>query len=314
MQDFRAMGSGGGGGGGRIFIGDRRMRPHPNQALKCPRCDSLNTKFCYYNNYNLSQPRHFCKSCRRYWTKGGVLRNVPVGGGCRKTKRSKSKSNTETHKERKSTTSHSSSESSSLTATTNEAASVPSTSSSAVATTAAVTTGLVNFPDSSLFVPHNPILNTDFEPPSMLDNLEQTADGGIFPEAGSFTSLMTASNPPFLGFNFNDILPFRLHHHQQQQQQQQHQQEEEEPKMTSSMGEELKMPELTTGLINQTVPVDMAEMQSRNGNGGGGGGLTGFEWASGGGDQGLYDMGSSMEQSYWGQNQWSDNDHPLYLP
>ncbi|KNA07311.1 hypothetical protein SOVF_173070 [Spinacia oleracea] len=51
-------------------------QPQPQQAvLKCPRCDSLNTKFCYYNNYNLSQPRHFCKNCRRYWTKGGVLRN-----------------------------------------------------------------------------------------------------------------------------------------------------------------------------------------------------------------------------------------------
>ncbi|PPD84748.1 hypothetical protein GOBAR_DD18323 [Gossypium barbadense] len=51
------------------------------QQLKCPRCDSTNTKFCYYNNYNLSQPRHFCKNCRRYWTKGGALRNIPVGGG-----------------------------------------------------------------------------------------------------------------------------------------------------------------------------------------------------------------------------------------
>ncbi|XP_073032075.1 uncharacterized protein [Primulina eburnea] len=50
----------------------------------CPRCESTNTKFCYYNNYNLSQPRHFCKSCRRYWTRGGALRNVPVGGGSRK--------------------------------------------------------------------------------------------------------------------------------------------------------------------------------------------------------------------------------------
>lgn len=59
------------------------------QALKCPRCDSTNTKFCYYNNYSLSQPRHFCKTCRRYWTRGGALRNVPVGGGCRKNKRSK---------------------------------------------------------------------------------------------------------------------------------------------------------------------------------------------------------------------------------
>ncbi|KAG6428911.1 hypothetical protein SASPL_106950 [Salvia splendens] len=54
------------------------------EHLKCPRCDSTNTKFCYYNNYNLSQPRHFCKNCRRYWTKGGALRNIPVGGGSRK--------------------------------------------------------------------------------------------------------------------------------------------------------------------------------------------------------------------------------------
>ncbi|KAH6773688.1 TARGET OF MONOPTEROS 6 [Perilla frutescens var. hirtella] len=56
---------------------------------KCPRCDSSNTKFCYYNNYSLSQPRYFCKACRRYWTHGGTLRNVPVGGGCRKSKRPK---------------------------------------------------------------------------------------------------------------------------------------------------------------------------------------------------------------------------------
>ncbi|KAK2382890.1 dof zinc finger protein DOF1.4 [Trifolium repens] len=59
------------------------------QALRCPRCDSSNTKFCYYNNYSLSQPRHFCKACKRYWTRGGTLRNVPVGGGCRKNKRVK---------------------------------------------------------------------------------------------------------------------------------------------------------------------------------------------------------------------------------
>jgi hypothetical protein len=50
----------------------------------CPRCESRDTKFCYYNNYNTAQPRHFCKGCRRYWTKGGTLRNVPVGGGTRK--------------------------------------------------------------------------------------------------------------------------------------------------------------------------------------------------------------------------------------
>ncbi|KAI7751035.1 hypothetical protein M8C21_028434 [Ambrosia artemisiifolia] len=61
-----------------------------HEHLKCPRCDSNNTKFCYYNNYNLSQPRHYCKDCRRYWTKGGTLRNIPIGGGTRKiAKRSK---------------------------------------------------------------------------------------------------------------------------------------------------------------------------------------------------------------------------------
>ncbi|KAF8399698.1 hypothetical protein HHK36_015568 [Tetracentron sinense] len=66
---------------------ERRLRPQHDQALNCPRCDSTHTKFCYYNNYSLSQPRYFCKTCRRYWTKGGTLRNIPVGGGCRRNKR-----------------------------------------------------------------------------------------------------------------------------------------------------------------------------------------------------------------------------------
>ncbi|KAL4592220.1 hypothetical protein LXL04_005207 [Taraxacum kok-saghyz] len=74
---------------------DKKPKP-PEEALKCPRCDSGNTKFCYYNNYSLTQPRYFCKSCRRYWTKGGTLRNVPVGGGCRKNKRSSSSSSSAT--------------------------------------------------------------------------------------------------------------------------------------------------------------------------------------------------------------------------
>ncbi|KAK7835796.1 dof zinc finger protein DOF3.6 [Quercus suber] len=64
--------------------------PQPEVALKCPRCESTNTKFCYFNNYSLTQPRHFCKTCRRYWTKGGALRSVPVGGGCRRNKKNKS--------------------------------------------------------------------------------------------------------------------------------------------------------------------------------------------------------------------------------
>ncbi|MCD7446548.1 hypothetical protein HAX54_009231 [Datura stramonium] len=62
--------------------------PMSEAVQKCPRCESTNTKFCYFNNYSLSQPRHFCKTCRRYWTRGGALRSVPVGGGCRRNKRS----------------------------------------------------------------------------------------------------------------------------------------------------------------------------------------------------------------------------------
>ncbi|XWS50313.1 hypothetical protein CRYUN_Cryun12cG0077400 [Craigia yunnanensis] len=69
---------------------ERKARAQKDQALNCPRCNSTNTKFCYYNNYSLSQPRYFCKTCRRYWTEGGCLRSVPVGGGSRKNKRSSS--------------------------------------------------------------------------------------------------------------------------------------------------------------------------------------------------------------------------------
>ncbi|KAF3621358.1 Dof zinc finger protein DOF3.6 [Capsicum annuum] len=68
--------------------------PMSEAVQKCPRCESTNTKFCYFNNYSLSQPRHFCKTCRRYWTRGGAIRSVPVGGGCRRNKRSSTNSTT----------------------------------------------------------------------------------------------------------------------------------------------------------------------------------------------------------------------------
>jgi hypothetical protein len=58
----------------------------PDKILLCPRCYSMDTKFCYFNNYNVNQPRHFCRNCLRYWTAGGTLRNVPIGAGIRKNK------------------------------------------------------------------------------------------------------------------------------------------------------------------------------------------------------------------------------------
>ncbi|KAF6145994.1 hypothetical protein GIB67_033353 [Kingdonia uniflora] len=77
----------------RPMLEERRARQDQKGgdiALNCPRCNSANTKFCYYNNYSLTQPRYYCKTCKRYWTQGGTLRNVPVGGGTRKNKRSSS--------------------------------------------------------------------------------------------------------------------------------------------------------------------------------------------------------------------------------
>ncbi|ERN13888.1 hypothetical protein AMTRI_Chr01g110590 [Amborella trichopoda] len=62
---------------------ESRVR-RPENSVQCPRCKSKETKFCYFNNYNVNQPRHFCRGCQRYWTAGGALRNVPVGAGRRR--------------------------------------------------------------------------------------------------------------------------------------------------------------------------------------------------------------------------------------
>ncbi|KAL3631670.1 hypothetical protein CASFOL_024654 [Castilleja foliolosa] len=70
---------------------NRPQKQRLQSALNCPRCKSNNTKFCYYNNYSISQPRYLCKTCKRYWTVGGILRTVPIGGASRKSKRPSSK-------------------------------------------------------------------------------------------------------------------------------------------------------------------------------------------------------------------------------
>ncbi|XVF54483.1 hypothetical protein PTKIN_Ptkin05aG0184100 [Pterospermum kingtungense] len=325
MQDIRSIGggrifSGGGGGGGGG--GDRRLRPHHhyhqnNLALKCPRCDSINTKFCYYNNYNLSQPRHFCKGCRRYWTKGGVLRNVPVGGGCRKAKRSKTKSSSEAtataasappqlqpqQRDQRKENSHSSSESSSLTAANSNAAATnnnnnnnSSVGGSAEAVSAVTShSNLINVSDSKYYENPN---NLGLEP----GLLEQGSDCGIFSEIGSFTSLITSSNNETQSFGFGTVLSgqaIEQGHWQQQQQQ----------KMMSMGGEGI-----TGGLLDQTVQVELSNLASRS-DGGGCGGFGPLDW-EGSGDQGLFDLPNTVDQTYWSQTQWTDHqDHPtLYLP
>lgn len=71
---------------GDTQLQEKPILKKPDKILPCPRCNSMDTKFCYYNNYNINQPRHFCKNCQRYWTAGGTMRNVPVGAGRRKNK------------------------------------------------------------------------------------------------------------------------------------------------------------------------------------------------------------------------------------
>ena len=328
MQDIQAM------GGGRLFGGgDRRVRPNHHhqhnhnhhhhhhtqtqnhQALKCPRCDSLNTKFCYYNNYNLSQPRHFCKSCRRYWTKGGVLRNVPVGGGCRKAKRSKPKPNSsdastpQPQRREPKSNSHSSSESSSLTATTNTATEAVSAVTDPSLNSAS---NLLNVQDSKLFVS-----SSSYEQ----GLLEQGSDCGIFSEIGSFTSLITAPSNETLAFGFNTMsdittTPFRLNHHQSQSETQEwqnhHHHQQQQQKGMGLIGDELKMQdEITGGLLDQTVQVDLSSLQNRSS----GGGFGSLDWQASTGDQVLFDLPNTVDQAYWNQSQWTDQDHPtLYLP
>ncbi|RDX82830.1 Dof zinc finger protein DOF5.4, partial [Mucuna pruriens] len=299
MQEIHSMG-----GGPRFFsatgagagAGDRRLRPHHQnqQALKCPRCDSLNTKFCYYNNYNLSQPRHFCKNCRRYWTKGGVLRNVPVGGGCRKSKRS-SKTPSDAapappppppDPDHVSNNSHSSSESSSLTAAaTAEAVSLTSDSNNQ------------NMQESKLLDPSNSVLETN--------PLEQgTGDcAAIFSEIGPFTSLIATSSNEALPFGFGNAIPdassFQWHHQ----------------KLTTISShadhhprdQEFKLPD--TSLLDHTV--DLSALHGKTAHGGFGS----FDW-HGAADQGLFDLPNTVDHAYWSQPHWSDHDNStlFHLP
>ncbi|GAB2282551.1 hypothetical protein Dimus_017092 [Dionaea muscipula] len=142
--------------------------PADQDPLPCPRCDSTNTKFCYYNNYNFSQPRHFCKSCRRYWTHGGTLRDIPVGGGCRKNaKRSRT-----------------------LTPTFSPASSPCSFNSfSSSSSPSVVPSTLEPIPSTPLFVS----LSSAAAAGPYVGDIPLKPTGGL--PAGSFTSLLSATGP-----------------------------------------------------------------------------------------------------------------------
>lgn len=279
MQDIHMLGTGGTGVGARIFTNgiDRRLRTqnaiNHQQALKCPRCDSLNTKFCYYNNYNLSQPRHFCKGCRRYWTKGGVLRKVPVGGGCRKAKRTakpKQSSSSVTASTvivvddpRANLKDNSSSESSSLTATTG----------------AGEVVSVINNPASNSAPP---LFNFTPECNFFAGFVDQ-ASGSMFPE---IAEMMTSSRE--LGFNDVGGISRTCVNEKKDE-----------------VGERLdQVQDMTSGgYLDQTAEIESGNRMSN--------------WQSGGGDEGIFDLTGTVDQTYWTQSQWPDHtDHSAfhYLP
>ncbi|CAM0954603.1 unnamed protein product [Alopecurus aequalis] len=84
QQHAPPMSSSGRGSAEQLEEAARARAAAAEARLPCPRCRSEDTKFCYFNNYNVNQPRHFCRACHRYWTAGGAIRNVPVGSGRRK--------------------------------------------------------------------------------------------------------------------------------------------------------------------------------------------------------------------------------------
>ena len=49
-----------------------RHPPPPSAPLACARCGSEDTKFCYYNNYNIKQPRFYCKVRGRHGRARGI--------------------------------------------------------------------------------------------------------------------------------------------------------------------------------------------------------------------------------------------------
>ncbi|KAF5199531.1 Dof zinc finger protein like [Thalictrum thalictroides] len=180
----------------------------PPQPQKCPRCDSLNTKFCYYNNYSLSQPRFFCKTCRRYWTQGGTLRNVPVGGGCRKGKRLK-RSSSSPENLNTTSSSHSNSTLSSIPSV------APALRNKGIDAILQSSTPLLPTPQPSMYYPGGGFLSSLAAFPSF--NHQSPINVG-----GEFGS----SNLALLqGFSLPFHTQQQMHHHQQQLQHQQQQQQ-----------------------------------------------------------------------------------------
>lgn len=120
--------------------------------------------------------------------------------------------------------------------------------------------------------------------------LEQGSDGGIFAEIGSLTNLITSPNNETLSFDFGTVLN-RPGQWQPQQ-------------MTMSMGGE----EITKGLLDQTVQIEQSNLNIKLDSV-----FQPLDW-EGNEDQGLFGLPSTVDQTYWSQNQWTDEDRPTLYP
>ncbi|XP_006349511.1 dof zinc finger protein DOF2.4-like [Solanum tuberosum] len=186
-----------GGGGGSIRPGSMADRarlaniPMSEATQKCPRCESTNTKFCYFNNYSLSQPRHFCKTCRRYWTRGGALRSVPVGGGCRRNKRS------------------STSSSSTTTITSAKSSNNNNTSKSQATNSGSTSNNNSTFSSPSSAASLLGLMNPPIHPLRFMSPLGQLTDQHFTPNEMNYTSISSSSPAPIV-MGTNENMNFQL--------------------------------------------------------------------------------------------------------
>ncbi|KAG6641179.1 hypothetical protein CIPAW_09G055100 [Carya illinoinensis] len=75
----------------RAFLQDQTTLEPPKTTLELPKTPPILRRQQQQNQQQQSEPLKCPRACKRHWTKGGTLRNVPVGGG-RKNKRLKKSS------------------------------------------------------------------------------------------------------------------------------------------------------------------------------------------------------------------------------
>ncbi|XP_039011648.1 dof zinc finger protein DOF5.4-like [Hibiscus syriacus] len=111
---------------------------------------------------------------------------------------------------------------------------------------------------------------------------EPGSQSGIFPKIGKFSSLVTPYNNETPSFRFSTLF-----NGQGQWQQQ-------------------KIEEITEGLLDHTMQVELSKLHGKPESGFGP-----LDWQDSV-DQQLFDLPNEVDQTYWSQSQWIDQDHPTH--